>query len=139
MAKHLPAELKAEIDRILFDMGDITFGVKKELFELPEILNESEKLIALCSGLLKGNTWVIVLTSQRLLFLDKGMFWGLKMVAIPLRKVTSTSSSTGLMFGKIFVAEGTMQHEISMVTKSAVPVFHKRLQVAIETIETLGA
>ena len=59
-------------------MGDDQFFTKKELKHLPEILREGEQLLAFTSGIMDGNTWLISLTDRRIIFLDKGMIWGLK-------------------------------------------------------------
>lgn len=66
-----------------------SFGTKKEIKELPNILKDDEELIYITSGFNDGNTWLIACTDKRILFLDKGMIFGLKQKEIPLDKVHS--------------------------------------------------
>jgi len=121
--------------------GDESFGVKKELKVLPEHLMDNEQVIGLTSGMYDGNTWLVVLTDNRLLFLDKGMLYGLKQVSVPLDQVTSVSGSTGLMMGDIFVntsgAQGNVK--IEMVIKKAVDVFVKMVQDQIGKSKNQGS
>ena len=47
-----------------------------------------------------GNTWLITLTDRRIIFLDKGMIYGLKQTTIDLDKVNAVSGETGLFLEK---------------------------------------
>ncbi|MFT8709685.1 MAG: PH domain-containing protein [Sporolactobacillus sp.] len=97
-----------------------TFGTKKEIKELPMILKDDETIMYATSGLFKNNTWLIVVTDQRVLFLDKGMVFGLKQVEIPLDKVNSVSFKTGLLLGKVTIYHGSSEMGIDQITKSTV-------------------
>ena len=96
--------------------GDETYGGKKELKVLPEHLMDNEQVVGLTSGLTNhdGNTWLVVLTDNRLLFLDKGMLYGLKQMSVPLDQVTSVSGSTGMMMGEIYVNTSSNQGNIKL-------------------------
>lgn len=84
---------------------------KKEIQYLPQVMIEGETIKALTSGLHNNNTWLIAATDRRILFLDKGMIYGLRQIEIPLKQITSVSHSTGLLAGtiKINTAGGLMQ------------------------------
>ena len=41
-----------------------TFGTKKEIKYLPDILADDEAVLALTSGLMDGNTWLVVCTGK---------------------------------------------------------------------------
>lgn len=56
------------------------WGTRKEIAELPSILRLDEEIKAMTSGLTEGNTWLIVCTNKRVLMLDKGMIYGLKLI-----------------------------------------------------------
>ena len=71
------AELKEEYNKIAEEMGDTQFFTKKELYYLPEVLMENEPVLAYTSGFMDGNTWLITLTDRRIIFLDKGLIYGL--------------------------------------------------------------
>ena len=80
-------------------------------------------MLAFTSGLMDGNTWLVTLTDRRIIFLDKGMIYGLKQTAIDLDKVNSISGETGIMFGKIAIEDGASQRVIANVWKKTVVAF----------------
>lgn len=83
-----------------------TWGTNKEINELPNVLGDNEELIYITSGLYEDNTWLIALTDKRILFLDKGLIYGLKQKDITLDKVNSVEYETGIIFSKIKVWNG---------------------------------
>jgi hypothetical protein len=87
-----------------------TWGTKKEIKYLPEALDEDELILGICSGFYDGNTWLVTVTDQRILFLDKGMFFGLKQVEVRFPQITSVGHKMGLILAAIEVrtANGTM-------------------------------
>lgn len=123
--------LKAEYKRIASEIGDDQFFTKKELNHLPEILMDGEQVLAFSSGLMDGNTWLIVLTDHRVLFLDKGLIYGLKQVSINLDKVNSVSGKTGMMFGEIRIEDGASERIIKNVWKKTVVPFTNQVRDAI--------
>ncbi|MDR1850428.1 MAG: PH domain-containing protein [Zoogloeaceae bacterium] len=125
-------ERKREYDRIAKEIGDDQFFTKKELNHLPEILSAGEQVLAFTSGLMDGNTWLITLTDKRIIFLDKGMIYGLKQTAIDLDKVNSVSGETGIFFGKITISDGGASRVIDNVWKKTVVVFTNKVRDAIE-------
>lgn len=116
-------ELNAEYKRIAQKVGDDQFFTKKELNFLPDVLQDGEQVIAFSSGLMDGNTWLITLTDRRIIFLDKGMIFGLKQTSIPLEKVNAVSGSTGILFGEISITDGATIRKISNVWKKTVRNF----------------
>lgn len=125
-------ELQIKYKEIASKIGDDQFFTKKELNYLPEILREDEDVLAFSSGLMDGNTWLITLTNKRIIFLDKGMIWGLKQTAIDLEKINSISGKTGLIFGDIFIEDGAKERKITNVWKKTVKIFTNMVQDAIE-------
>ena len=125
-------ELKKEYDRIAKEIGDNQFFTKKELRYLPEILQDGEQILAFTSGVMDGNTWLITLTDKRIIFLDKGMIYGLKQEIIPLNRVNAISGSTGLLLGKIIITDGAKDRIIKNVLKKTVKPFTNKCQEAID-------
>ena len=125
-------ELQAEYDRIAKEIGDDQFFTKKELHHLPEVLSDNEQVLAFTSGLMDNNTWLITLTNKRIIFLDKGMIYGLTQVSIDLDKINSVSGQTGLIFGKIMITDGATHRIIENVWKKTVTAFTNKVQKAIE-------
>lgn len=127
-----PAELRKEYNRIASEMGDDQFLTKKELNHLPEILSNGEQVLAFTSGMMGPNTWLITLTDRRVIFLDKGMIYGLKQTSINLDKINSVSGQTGMMFGTIKIQDGASEKEIKNVWKKTVVNFVNAVRDAIE-------
>ncbi|MBS2782699.1 PH domain-containing protein [Aeromonas salmonicida] len=126
------AERKAECKRIGAEVGDDLFFTKKELAHLPEILLDGERVISFTSGMMDGNTWLITLTDKRIVFLDKGLLYGLKQVVIDLDKVNAVSGETGLLLGSISIQDGATTHTIKNVQKKTVVNFTNKIRDALE-------
>ncbi len=107
-------------------------GTKKEIKYLPEILRQNEAIKGLTSGFMNGNTWLIVCTNYRVIFLDKGMLYGLKQVETPLEKINSIEQKTGLMLGTITIWDGSSKMSISNVIKNTVRPFTEALNTQID-------
>lgn len=125
-------ELKTKYNEIAKKIGDDQFFTKKELNFLPEILSDGEQILAFTSGLMDGNTWLITLTDKRIIFLDKGMIYGLKQTVINLDKINSVSGKTGILFGEIFIEDGAKERQIRNVWKKTVKSFTNMVMDAIE-------
>ncbi|MFT9099974.1 MAG: PH domain-containing protein, partial [Zymomonas mobilis subsp. pomaceae] len=92
-------------------------------YYLPKILADDEVPMAIASGLMKEHTWLIALTNQRLIFLDKGLFFGMDQVALNLSDIVSIHGSTGLLLGNITVSTAGQNYEITNISKAAVTPF----------------
>jgi hypothetical protein len=113
------------------------FYTRKEIRYLPKILNDNEQIIALTSGLMSNRTWLAVCTTRRVIFLDRGMFFGLRQLQMNLDRIQAIDSSFGLFFGTIRVWDGAASMTISMVMKSTVAPFVKTVQDAIDRYKRL--
>lgn len=127
-----PEELKARYNAIAKEMGDDQFFTKKELNHLPHVLHDGEEVLAFTSGMMNNNTWLITLTDRRIIFLDKGLVYGLRQTAIDLDKVNAVSGETGIMFGNISIQDSAGSYQIRNVWKKTVMRFTNRVQEAIE-------
>ena len=125
-----------EIQKRLKELGQIDmFGTKKEVKELPNIMYAGETLEYLMSGFMNGNTWLIVCTNKRILFLDKGLIFGCKQLEIPLDKVNSVETSKGLLLGSIKVWDGASAMKIDNVQKFALQPFVTAINNAREALK----
>lgn len=125
----IQAEIKA--------LGDVDlFGTKKEVTCLPEIMKDSEHILYLTSGLMDGTTWLIVCTEERIILLDKGMFFGMKQTEMSLDKINSISYNKGLLFGSIEIWHGGARMIIENCTKESVKPFVDAVNNAIENRKT---
>jgi hypothetical protein len=93
---------------------------RREITALPEIISAGETIKGLSSGLYQGTTWLLVLTDRRVLFLDKGMLFGLKQVELPLSQISGLSHKIGLLFGKIDIHTSGGHQEIDQLPKTEV-------------------
>jgi len=126
---------KKIVDEQIKKLGDFDqWFTKKEIRYLPEILDEDEEIKAMTSGVHEGNTWLIVVTTRRLLFLDKGMIYGLKQMEMPLAQITSVSHKTGLMFGEIEVDTAGGKKKIETISKKDVPKVAKIISDLIKEL-----
>ncbi|XZM33633.1 PH domain-containing protein [Clostridium perfringens] len=108
------------------------WGTKKEIAELPSVLSIDEHIKAMTSGLTDGNTWLIVCTNKRVLMLDKGMIYGLKLIDIPLDRINSISHSKGLLLGKISITDGATIRTIENVSNETLNFFTDTVSKEIE-------
>lgn len=111
-----------------------SFGTKKELKFLPEYLEPDEVVFALTSGVMEQtdtsnsfdvgtNTWLVVLTSDRFLFLDAALLTGsVDSQSIRHDRVQAVSASQGFMLGKISVDLGSRMLVIDNCHKSTVKI-----------------
>jgi hypothetical protein len=119
--------------------GSETLGTKREIKCLPEILQDNEIILALTSGLMEGNTWLITCTNKRIIFLDKGLIYGLKQIEIPLNKVNSIQHETGLFLGEISILDGSGKTSIRNIPKRTVTHFTNNANIALQNLKENSA
>jgi len=125
-------QLKNQFKTIAHEMGDDQFFTKKELYYLPEVLMNNEQVLGFTSGMMDNNTWLITLTDRRIIFLDKGMLYGLRQSSTNLDKINAISGETGMLFGTILITDGSTTSTIKQVLKKTVKNFTNKAQDAIE-------
>ncbi|MDE3060248.1 MAG: PH domain-containing protein [Pseudomonadota bacterium] len=101
------------------------FWTQKEIRALPEILDRGETVKALTSGMVNGATWLAVCTERRLIFLNRGFFWGTEQVQMPLDRIQSIDHQFTFFFGIIRVFDGVNVFQLNMVLKSSILPFVK--------------
>jgi hypothetical protein len=62
---------------------------RKEIKELPSILWEDECVEQIIQGTYNNGNGILVATNKRLVFVDKGIIFGLKVEDFPYDKITS--------------------------------------------------
>ena len=94
-------------------------------------MDPDETIRAITSGLMDGNTWLVVCTHRRILFIDKGLIYGLKQVDIPMDTISSVVQKTGMIFGSIeILGAGLSGMKVENILKSHVGKFAKAVQAA---------
>lgn len=127
------AEIKRQIEAC---PGHYIFWTQKEIRALPQILDEDEAIKAVTSGLMDATTWLAVCTNRRLLFINRGMFYGLRQVQLPLDRIQSLDHEFTIFFGSIRVWDGASAFTISMVLKSSIMPFVKATQEEMHRLRT---
>ena len=108
------------------------FYTKKEIRYLPKILAADERILALTSGVMNKRTWLSVCTNRRVLFIDRGMFFGLRQLQINLDRLQAIESDVGLFFGSIRVFDAGSSMTISMVLRRSIAPFVRTVQEAMD-------
>lgn len=114
-------------------LGEVDlFGTRKEVECLPEIMKETEHILYLTSGLMDDTTWLVVCTEERIILLDKGMFFGMKQTEMNLEKINSISYTTGLFLGTIEIWHNGAKMVIENCEKTTVKRFTDTVKDAME-------
>lgn len=111
------------------------FWTQKEIRALPKIMDSGEVIKGITSGMMNGATWLLVCTNRRLIFLNRGMFYGLRQVQIPLGRVQSLDHSFTIAFGTISVWDGASAFAIHMVLRNSIIPFVRATEEAIYQLQ----
>lgn len=76
---------------------------RKEIKELPNILWNDEKIENIIMGTYNNGNGILVATNKRLVFVDKGLFFGLKVEDFPYEKISTIQYETGILLGKLTI------------------------------------
>ncbi len=114
------------------------FYTKKEIKYLPEILADGEEIRALTSGFSDNRTVLAVCTNRRILFLDKGMFFGLRQWQMALDRVQSIDGDYVIMFGTIRFWDGAAPINLGMVWAKSIDPFIKATRQAIDEFRQIS-
>ncbi|MCS3870101.1 hypothetical protein J3D55_003017 [Chryseobacterium ginsenosidimutans] len=120
-------EIKDELEKL--DINP-TFFARKEIHELPNVLSQDEKIVYLVEGRNKTTTHHIVLvaTDRRLIFIDKEMFYGLKVEDFSYDKVTSIQYEKEFMLASIDINVSSDIVEIDGVGKYEAELFCEKVR-----------
>lgn len=99
------------------------YGTRKELREIPKVLEDHEEILFMIPGAWGGASWLIVCTDKRIIFLDKGYVFRFNMKEIPVDKINSIESKRGLIFGEIHMWDGADKTVITHCLKDDVQRF----------------
>jgi len=115
-------EIRTQIQSLGLDNSSAFWG-RKEINELPEILNIDESIDNIIQGTYNNGQGILVSTNRRLVFVDKGLLYGLKVEDFPLDKITSIQYETGMVFGKVKIHTSGNTANIENVDKNSARKF----------------
>ena len=113
-----------------------TFWNGKEIKELPNILWNDETIEALIGGVYNKGRGVLVASNKRLLFVDKGLVWGLKVEDFPYDKISSIQYSKGLLMGEITIFTSGNKATIEGTDKQYCAQFCEQVRARITKISS---
>lgn len=93
-------EIKKQIEQIQLSNTSAFLG-RREISELPNILASDEVVDNIVQGTYNNGQGILVSTNRRLIFVDKGMMFGLKVEDFPLDKISSIQYEIGLLLGDV--------------------------------------
>ncbi len=104
---------------------------KKEIKELPNIIRDDETLKDVVRGYYNSGNGILVSTDKRLIFIDKGVMWGLKVEDFPFDKISSIQYETGLMSGEIIIFASGNKAKIELVANDRCKAFCENVRSLI--------
>ena len=131
-------EIQKQIKSLNIDGVGRLLG-RMEIKELPNILWEYELIEDLVQGRYQNKNGLLVATSKRLIFIDKGFFGKLTVEEFPFDKISSIQYQAGLLLGTITIFASGNKAEIENVDKKRVKAFGNYLRTRISDIGTKDA
>lgn len=95
----------------------LTFGAKREIKNLPEHLSDSETVEMMCAGTYGPGQGLMVLTTDRLIFLKDG-FTKKILEDFPISKITSVQWVSGMVLGQVTIYSAGSKTLFEQVDKS---------------------
>ena len=89
----------------------------REIRELPNILSEDERIEKMVQGFYNNSQGVLVATNKRVMFVDKGLIYGVRVEDFAYNQITSIEYKTGMMFGTITIYAPGNRAVISQLVK----------------------
>jgi hypothetical protein len=116
--EYTPEELLANHGFMGFMGG---FGLGRALRYLPKILLPEENILGLTRGSINIRTWLLVITDLRIILLGKGLFYGIKLLEIPLGHIRLIFHQVGLFFGEIVFDCGESKTRLGYINCKNLP------------------
>lgn len=125
-----------KIEKIMQQLADAgisgTFGTKKEIKHLPDVIHDDEIIKYATSGFYSGSTVLIVVTDKRIIFFDKGLIYGTNKTEIPLDKINSISYKKGMVLSKLKMYNGAAPVNIDKIENNTIEKLTSILNKSIE-------
>lgn len=102
LIKAIQTKKRFKIDNIFYN--SLFFGTKLELKALPNIL-KNEKLYYMAPGKVKGRHKLVVITSRRIILIDKKILNRGNITQVPLNKINGSHVNNGI-FGSLVYRTG---------------------------------
>jgi hypothetical protein len=110
-------DIKKQIQQLKISNSVSILG-RREINELPEILAQTEIIDNIVQGTYNNGQGILASTNRRLIFIDKGILYGLKVEDFPLDKISTIQYETGFLLGGIKIHTSGNIAKIENVEKS---------------------
>ena len=126
-----------EVKKQILDAGlNLKNLPEKEVKAMKDILWEDEIIEDAIRGLYKSKNGMLVSTNKRLVFVEKGTLWGLKVEDFPYDKISSIQYDLGMIAGEITIFSSGNKAKIDMVIKSECARFAEHVRARITGVST---
>ncbi|MFJ8845305.1 PH domain-containing protein [Streptomyces cyaneofuscatus] len=115
-----------------------TFGSKREIERLPEVLWEGETVEMLATGIYGKGNGLLAMTNTRLIFLKHGIM-SQQVEDFPYSKISSVQWAGGMLSGTLLVFASGNKAEIKQIPKVDGKEFADKLRMHIAVGSTPGA
>ena len=112
-----------------------SFINRSEIKELPKILWEDEVIVDIVSGTYNQKNGILVATNKRLIFLEKGIFWGSTVEDFGYNKITSFVYHTGIFLAELEIYASGNSSMIENVANIDAERFAKNVRAMITGTE----
>ncbi len=125
-------ELKAKVIALgIPPIHSIFIFNKKELAELNNVLMPKEEIFAITNGTFNKHMGILIATKKRLVFIDKGLFYGLKTQDFILDKILSIQFESSILSSSIKINASGSQAKIENVDKGIGKLFVDRVTLKL--------
>ena len=106
---------------------------KSEIKELPNIIQDDETIKDIVPGFYDQGSGILVATNRRLIFVYKGLMWGLKVEDFPFDKISSIQYELGMLGGELEIFASGNEAKIKAVAKDRCRAFCEHVRSLIST------
>lgn len=108
-------------------------GKKRDIHKLPEYLNGGEMVLAMTGGTVAGKNGLLVATDRRALFVSEGVV-SHSFEDFPYDRITTVTSSRGMIFGKIVVHTAGAARVVEQIAKGEAEAVAAVIRERVEAI-----
>ena len=126
------------INRVVSKLEGLEKSVlaRKEIKELPDILWEDELPERIVAGTYNNGWGILCATNKRLLFVDKGLMFGLKVESYVYESISSVESKSGLLLGSVKVYASGNNEDFENVDKRQAHAFAQYVREKVSKSRT---
>lgn len=106
---------------------------KSEIKELPNIIRDGELIKDIVMGIYSSGSGILVATNKRLIFVYKGLMWGLKVEDFPFDKISSIQYELGMITGDLIIFASGNEAKIKAVANDRCRQFCENVRELIST------